>query len=52
MKMEQWIQKVITEIMSSDEIDEVIKKLFNSLKSRYQNDLESKKGSEFVFHYV
>ena len=25
MKMEQWIQKVITEIMSSDEIDEVIK---------------------------
>ena len=52
MKMKQWIQKVITEIMSSDEIDEVIKKLFNSLKSRYQNDLESKKGSEFVFHYV
>ena len=25
MKMEQWIQKVITEIMSSDEIDEAIK---------------------------
>ena len=38
--------------MSSDEADEVIKKLFDSLKNRYQNNLESMKGSEFVFSYV
>ena len=38
--------------MSSDEADEVIKKLFDSLKNRYQNNLESMKGSEFVFGYV
>ena len=40
------------EIMINDEADEVIKKLFNSLKNRYQNNLESIKGSEFVFNYV
>ena len=40
------------EIMSSDEADEVIKKLFDSLKNRYQNNLESMRGSEFVFGYV
>ena len=32
--------------------DEVIKKLFDSLKIRYQNDLQSIRGSEFVFDYV
>ena len=40
------------EIMINDEADEVIKKLFHSLKNRYQNDLESMKGSAFVFNYV
>ena len=39
------------EPMSSDESDEVIKKRFDLLKNRYQNNLESMKGSEFVFHY-
>ena len=29
-----------------------IKELFKCLKNRYQNNLESIKGSEFVFHYV
>ena len=40
------------EIMISDETDEIIEKLFNSLKNRYQNDLQSMRGSEFVFDYV
>ena len=40
------------EIMKNDEADEVIKELFDSLKNRYQNNLESMKGSEFVFDYV
>ena len=39
-------------ILTNDEADEVIKELFDSLKSRYQNDLESIKGSEFAFDYV
>ena len=38
--------------MINDESDEVIKALFDSLKNRYQNDLESIKGSKFVFDYV
>ena len=38
--------------MINDEADEVIKELSNSLKNRYQNNLESMKGSEFVFCYV
>ena len=33
-------------------MDQVIKELFDSLKNRYQNNLESIKGSEFVFDYV
>ena len=40
------------EIMISDEADEVIKELFDSLKNRYQNNFESLKGSEFVFNEV
>ena len=52
IKIVYCIQKVITKIMISDEADEVIKELFDSLKSRYQNNLESMKGSEFVFDYV
>ena len=38
--------------MSSAETDEVIKKLFDSFKNRYQNNLELAGGSEFVFSYV
>ena len=40
------------EIMINDEADEVMKNLFDSLKSGCQNNLESMKGSEFVFDYV
>ena len=40
------------EILINDESNEVIKELFGSLKKRYQNNLESMKGSEFVFDYV
>ena len=40
------------ETMSNDEADEVIKKLVDSLETRYQNNSESMKGSEFVFDYV
>ena len=39
--------------MNNDKADEVIKKLFESLLNRYQNNLEeSMQGSEFVFSYV
>ena len=40
------------EIMISDGADEVIKKLFDSLKNRYQNNLQSMRDREFVFGYV
>ena len=40
------------EIMINDEADEVIEELFQSLKNGYQNNLESMKGSEFVFDYI
>ena len=40
------------EIMINNEADEIIKKLSDSLKNRYQNYFESMKGSKFVFHYV
>ena len=40
------------EIIINDEADEVIKALFKSLTNRYKNNLESMKGSEFVFDYV
>ena len=39
-------------IIISDETDEVIKKLFDSLKNRYQNNLHSMRGSVLVFDYV
>ena len=39
------------EIMIDDQADEVIKDLFNSLKNRHQNNLESMKGNEFVFDW-
>ena len=38
--------------MINDEADEVIKEIFDSLKNRYQKNLQSMKGSEFVFDYV
>ena len=40
------------EIRIIDEADEVIGELFKLLKNRYQNDLESIKGSECIFSYV
>ena len=38
--------------MINDKADEVIKQLFDSNENRYQNKLESMKGSDFVFDYV
>ena len=46
------IDNEIIESMINDEADEVAKELFDSLKNRYQNNLESMKGSKFVFEYV
>ena len=40
------------EIMINDKENEVIKELFDSLKNRYQNSLESMKGTEFALDYV
>ena len=40
------------EIIISDEVDEVIEKLFDSLKNRHQNNLGSMRGSDFVFDYI
>ena len=40
------------EIMINDEADKVIKEYFDSLKNRYQNNLETMKGSEFAFNYI
>ena len=40
------------EVMISDEADVVTRELFDLLKNRYQNNLESMKGSEFVLDYI
>ena len=40
------------EIIMNDEAGKVIKELFDSLKNRYQNNLESMEGSAFVFNFV
>ena len=40
------------EIKMNDKADEILEELFHLLKNRYQNNLESMKGSEFVFDYV
>ena len=40
------------ETMISDEADRVNEKGFDLLKNKYQNNLESMRGSEFVFDYV
>ena len=39
-------------IMITNEAGELINKLFDSLKNRCQNNLESMKGSNFFFDYV
>ena len=39
-------------IIVNDRADEVIKERFKSLKTKYQNDLESMKDSEFVIDYA
>ena len=38
--------------MINDEEDEIIEQLFDSVKNRYQNNLESMRSSESVFDYV
>ena len=38
--------------MMNDKVDEIIENFFDSFKNRHQNNLESMKGSEFVFDYV
>ena len=40
------------ETMISDEADKVVKKIIDSRKNRYQNNLQSMRGSAFVFNYV
>ena len=40
------------EIMINDVVDDVVKELFDSLKNRYKNNLESMKGSGFAFDFV
>ena len=42
----------VTKIMINDEAEEVIKEIFDSVKNRYENNLELMIGSEFVFDYV
>ena len=39
------------EIIMNDQTDEIIKWIFDSLKNRYQNNLESVKSSEFIYGY-
>ena len=39
-------------VIINDEADEVMKELLESLKKRYQNNLELMKGSAFAFDYV
>ena len=40
------------EIKINDEADETIEELFDSLKNRYQNNLELIRGSKFVYDYL
>ena len=51
-KCEMHLKSDNTEILIDDEANEVIKELFDSLKNKYQNNLETTKSSEFVFYYV
>ena len=41
-----------TDTMINDEEEEVRRELFDSLKNRYQNNLELMKDGEFVLDYV
>ena len=38
--------------MINDEVYEILREIFDTLKNRYQNNLESMKGSEFLFDYI
>ena len=38
--------------MFNEEVEKVMQKRFEWLKNRYQNNVESTGGSEFVFDYV
>ena len=40
------------EIIISDKADKVIKKLFDSIKNRYQNNLQSVRGNLRVFSMI
>ena len=40
------------EIMINDEVDQVIKDFFDSLKNRHQNNFESMKGRGLIFDYI
>ena len=40
------------EAMTNDEAEEVLKNFFDLHKNRYQNNLESMKGSDFVFDFI
>ena len=40
------------EIMTNDKANEIIEELLDSLKNRYQNNLELMKVPEFVFDYI
>ena len=40
------------ETMMNDKADEIREELFDLLKIRFENNLESMTGSEFVFNYV
>ena len=40
------------EIMINHKAIELLKELFDSLKNRFQNNLESMKGSKFIFDHV
>ena len=35
-----------------NDADKIIEELFDSLKGRYQNNLDLMKGNEFAFNYV
>ena len=55
LSVKEYVNKIrpyLKDIMINYEADKVIKELFDSFKSTYQNNLELMKGSEFGFDYV
>ena len=44
--------KKSSNIRVNDKAEEIVKELFDLLENRHQNNLESMKGSEFVFNCV